>query len=126
METTINLFQGPDKSMIWVLLALLLLTVDGDAQLKPAPIFSDHMVLQRDEPIHIWGKAGPGHKVSIAFNGVNGSSITAPDSSWSIFLRKQKASTVPRTIIISTLGEKITLHDVLVGDVWIASGQSNM
>ena len=112
--------------MIWVLLALLLLPVDGDAQLKPAPIFSDHMVLQRDEPIHIWGKAGPGHKVSIAFNGVKGSSITAPDSSWSIFLRKQKASTVPRTIIISTPGEKITLHDVLVGDVWIASGQSNM
>jgi sialate O-acetylesterase len=110
--------------MKWIILLLLPLT--GFAQLHPANIFSDNMVLQRDKPIHIWGKAKPGDAITVAFAGTLQTAITAKDSSWSIYFPKQKANATPQSIIIKSNAQNIQLKNVLIGDIWICSGQSNM
>ena len=82
------------------------------------------MVLQRDKPIHIWGWSDPGEKVSVTLHGI--SRAVAGDSlgNWSLFLPPE-SSGGPYQIIVSG-SNKIVLDDVLIGDVWFASGQSNM
>jgi sialate O-acetylesterase len=87
-------------------------------------ILSSHMVLQREQPIHIWGWAQPGEVVSAELNGSSQSATTNATGHWSIYLAPQKAGgPFPLTVKASNT---IVLDDVLVGDVWFASGQSNM
>ncbi len=87
-------------------------------------IFSDHMVLQRDQNIKIWGKATPDEKVRVTFNQQKAEIIAEEDSSWQVTLAPEPAGG-PFELTIS--GENtITLSDILVGEVWLASGQSNM
>lgn len=84
-------------------------------------LIRDSMILQRDMPIKCWGWATPGEKVTVKFNGKSYSARTAKDSTWTITMPAMKAGG-PYTININ----QITLHDVLIGDVWVCSGQSNM
>jgi sialate O-acetylesterase len=84
------------------------------------------MVLQRDEPVHIWGKATPGDRVSISFGVENRFTIVPKDSSWNIYLKEQKANTKAQSIFISCGDKRVELKNILIGDVWLASGQSNM
>src|SRR5689334_13210268 len=108
------------------LVSFLFFPLVSVGQLKLAKIFSDNMVLQRDEPIHIWGKAADGERVSISLAGEDKFTLVAKDSSWNIFFKKQKANTKAQSIFISSGDEKLELKNILIGDVWIASGQSNM
>ncbi len=87
-------------------------------------ILSNHAVLQRDQPIHIWGWAEPGETVTVSFNGA--SQTTAADrlGAWSVYLPPQTAGGPFQLTIAGT--NKIVLDDILLGDVWFASGQSNM
>ena len=87
-------------------------------------ILSSHMVLQRDCPIHIWGWAAPGEKVSVAFHGASGDAVADSLGNWSLFLAPQPAGG-PYQLTVNGANQ-ILLDDVLVGDVWFASGQSNM
>jgi sialate O-acetylesterase len=82
------------------------------------------MVLQRERPIHLWGWSAPGEKISVTLHGV--SRTTAGDTlgSWSVFLPPEAAGG-PYQLTV-TGGNQIVLEDVLIGDVWLASGQSNM
>jgi sialate O-acetylesterase len=82
------------------------------------------MVLQRERPIHLWGWSAPGEKISVALHGV--SRTTAGDSlgNWSVFLPPEAAGG-PYKLTVSG-GNQIVLEDILIGDVWLASGQSNM
>ncbi|HXD76711.1 MAG TPA: sialate O-acetylesterase [Puia sp.] len=85
---------------------------------------TDSMVLQRDLKINIWGWASKGERVTVRFKGNTYRSKTGPDGKWAVQLRAMEAGG-PYTMEISGKN-KIVLHDILIGDVWLCSGQSNM
>ena len=82
------------------------------------------MVLQREMPIHIWGWADPGERVSVAFHDVSRGTLADSLGNWSVFLPPESAGGPYQLTIGSS--NQIVLDDILVGDVWFASGQSNM
>jgi sialate O-acetylesterase len=82
------------------------------------------MVLQRGQPVHVWGKAAAGEAVSVAFRGASRSATADPDGVWSVWLPSSEAGGPFEMTVKGT--NTIALRDVLVGDVWVASGQSNM
>jgi sialate O-acetylesterase len=96
------------------------------AQLKLAKIFSDNMLLQREQPIHIWGKSIPGTRVTVLFAKERRNAVVQNDSTWVVSLPKQNANTQPQPVFIISGNEKITLKNILIGDVWLCIGQSNM
>jgi sialate O-acetylesterase len=89
-------------------------------------VFQSHMVLQRDKPIRIWGWAAPGEPVAVAFGGDRKSVRAEADRSWSVTLQAQPANATPQQLVVQGLSATVTLDDVLVGDVWLLGGQSNM
>jgi len=93
---------------------------------QPASLFSDHMVLQRDANVPVWGTADAGSKVSVSFAGQTVTATSHRDGNWKVSLKPLKASSSPQTMKISSGGQTISVNNVLVGDVWIGSGQSNM
>ena len=97
------------------------------AQVTLPRILTDHMVLQRNLPVHIWGKAAPGEEVAVSFRGETRSTRTGALGRWSVYL-KPGAAGGPFLLTVrgTAAAQTITLRDVLVGDVWLASGQSNM
>ena len=96
------------------------------AQIGLPKVIGDNMVLQQGEPAAIWGSGIPGRKVSVRFAGQNVRTTVGDDGSWMLKLAPMEASFEPRTMTISDGKTTIRLHDVLVGEVWLASGQSNM
>jgi sialate O-acetylesterase len=94
------------------------------AQVKPSALFGDHMVLQRDIPVPVWGTADPGETVTVTFDGQSRSTAAGADGKWMVRLHKLKAGGPYEMEIRGR--NAITFHDVLVGEVWLASGQSNM
>lgn len=95
------------------------------ADVKMPAIFGDHMVLQRDLGVPFWGTAEPGEEVTVAAGGDQAQTKAGPDGKWSLKLGKLKASAEPIEVTV-TGKNKIVFKDVLVGDVWVCSGQSNM
>lgn len=89
-------------------------------------LFQSNMVIQRDKPIRLWGWAQPGEKVTVTFGGQSQSSAAAADRSWRAELPAMPASSEPRTIVVQGKDSKIDLENILVGDVWLLGGQSNM
>jgi sialate O-acetylesterase len=94
------------------------------AQVKLPRLVRDSMVLQRDAKINIWGWAAAGEKVNIKFNGKNYKTITAANGKWLLQLSPTKAGGPYSMDIVAS--NRITLKDILIGDVWLCSGQSNM
>ena len=87
-------------------------------------MLSDHAVLQRQMPVHIWGWAETGEKVTVSFHGQTQTSVADDLGRWSVFLRPEQAG---GPYVLTVQGSNtIRLEDILVGDVWFASGQSNM
>jgi sialate O-acetylesterase len=95
------------------------------AEVKLPALFSDHMVLQRDQPAKVWGWATPGEEVKVQIAGQTKTAKTADDGSWSVQLDPLPAGG-PHTLTIACADSTRTIQDVLVGEVWICSGQSNM
>jgi sialate O-acetylesterase len=91
------------------------------AEIKLPYLIADHMVVQRDLPVHIWGKADPGESVAVDFRGTHRTATTDSLGRWSVYLPPGAAGG-PFSLTIN----HTVLNDVLVGDVWVASGQSNM
>jgi sialate O-acetylesterase len=122
---------GPaDSSMkvrIAVLQVLCLLTfcTRGMAEIRLPHALSDHAVLQRDRPIHLWGWATPGVRLTARFHGQDAAAIADPLGRWSLYLKPESAGG-PYVLTISGDGPEKRVGDLLVGDVWVASGQSNM
>lgn len=111
------------------LVAGLLLANSARADVKVPSIFSSHMVLQQNQKNKVWGKAEPGEKVTVTIGGMAArpAKTTTADGAgnWSVLLDPMPANEHPSTLTIA--GENtITLTDVLVGEVWVCSGQSNM
>ncbi|HZX25744.1 MAG TPA: sialate O-acetylesterase, partial [Telluria sp.] len=95
------------------------------AELELARIFSDHAVLQRDQPIAIWGRADAGSKLSLSLGGRTVSGNADAHGKWRLELPPQPAGG-PYTLTVAAGGKTISRADVLVGDVYLCSGQSNM
>ena len=103
---------------------LSVITHSLQADVKLPGIFQSHMVLQRDRPLVIWGKADPGEQVRVRIGDLSGTAVTANDSSWRIGLPAMSAG---GPYLLHVEGKNaIELADVLVGDVWVCGGQSNM
>ena len=96
------------------------------AQLKLAKIFSDDMLLQRNQPVWIWGKAIPGKSVQVLFANEKRNTLVQSDSSWAVIFNKQKASIQPQSFSVISGDEKIVIKNILIGDLWLCIGQSNM
>ncbi|GGG49809.1 9-O-acetylesterase [Hymenobacter glacieicola] len=102
----------------------MLVPTETNAQVRLPRLVSDGMVLQRDTKVNIWGWAAPGEKVVLQFNGQTYQTAAGKDGKWQLSLPALKAGG-PYQLDI-TASNRITLKDVLVGDVWLLSGQSNM
>lgn len=116
----------PVKFMIKIVVAFFVIHLNGVvwADVQPCHIFSDHAVIQRDREVAIWGVADEGEVVTVQFNGQK-ESATAHEGRWSIQLKPMPANSHPQSMKISGNNE-ITIQDLLIGDVWICAGQSNM
>lgn len=95
------------------------------AEVTLPAVLSSHMVLQRDKPVPVWGWAQSGEKVTVAFAGQSQETTTGADGKWMVKLSPMPANAVPQTLEVQGKN-KIELTDVLVGEVWLGSGQSNM
>lgn len=91
----------------------------------PSGLFQDGAVLQRDMKVPVWGKAQPGEKVTVAFAGQSKTASAGPDGKWTVALDPLPADATPHDLVISG-SNTVTVKNVLVGEVWLASGQSNM
>jgi sialate O-acetylesterase len=107
-------------------LSIVLLPFFASAQLKVAKIFSNNMVLQREMPVRIWGKALPGMAITGSFANEKINETVQKDSGWVLVFKKQKANARPQSIILISKEETIELKNILIGDVWLCIGQSNM
>ena len=117
----------------------LLKASETDAKTLLHPLFADHAVLQRDVTVPVWGWAAPGSMIMVSFAGQEKNATTGRDGKWMVSLDPMKASNNGSKLIVTSTGanpapsgaisgkmERVLISDVLVGDVWICSGQSNM
>ena len=105
--------------------AALCVATAAHADVKLHRIFTDHMVLQRDMGVKVWGWADPGEKVIVRFGGQSLSATTGENGRWSVKLAPMNANATPQNLAVAGKN-KIELTDILVGDIWLCSGQSNM
>ncbi len=107
-------------------LALAQAEIEGEPAILLPWVIADHMVLQRDRPVPIWGDCTPGATVVVRFGDSEATTRAANDGSWRVDLPAQVASNRPRPLRIAADSEQLQIEDVLVGDVWLCAGQSNM
>ncbi len=88
--------------------------------------FQSNMVIQRDKPIHIWGWAAPEEKVTVSFAGQTAETTATADRSWTVTLDALPANSAAQELAIKGADETLKLENVVVGDVWVLGGQSNM
>ena len=99
---------------------------DSKYSLHLSKIFANEMVLQRDKPVPVWGKAKAGSKVTVSFSGQLKSTHAGTDGKWKIVLDPLKTNAKNQTLTVTSGSQKVECLNVLVGEVWLASGQSNM
>ncbi len=117
------------REMLAVLLvvgAFTVLFVPSDAAVRLPAIFSDHMVLQRDRPVPVWGWASPGETVTVRCATASATTVADKDGRWKTTLPAMPASETPVQMTVTSSDSTVTVSDILVGDVWVCSGQSNM
>lgn len=103
------------------LLAFLGLSLLAVAEVRLAHLFSDDMVLQREKPVPVWGTAAPGERVTVQFAGQSVSALAGADGKWLLRLRPLRASHEPREMLVTGRNE-VRVRNVVVGDVWLCSG----
>lgn len=90
-----------------------------------AAVFTDHMVLQRNKPVQVYGRASAGERVRVRFQGMSRETAADTEGKWKVVFPAQKAGG-PYALTVSAAHREVVLNDILVGDVWLCSGQSNM
>ena len=108
-----------------VVLSFIFACVPAFADVTLAPVFTDHAVLQREKPLPVWGNADAGEHVTVNFAGQTIGTVADKDGRWMVYLAPLTASAKPAELVV-TGNNTVRLTDVLVGDVWLCSGQSNM
>jgi sialate O-acetylesterase len=98
----------------------------AQADVKLASVFSDNMVLQRDQRLPIWGTADAGLNVEVGIGDKRANAVSDTNGNWRVVLDAMPASTNPLTLKVSAADKQVSLSNILVGDVWLCSGQSNM
>ena len=121
---TRKLFGGPYLFLFAILMTAVGLPVRA-ADLKLASYFSDHMVLQRDQPICVWGTGTANAVIQVKLGSDSAEATAAPDGHWQVLLKPLPAGG-PYLLQTTSASGAVKLSDVLVGDVWLCSGQSNM
>ena len=109
-----------------VLYIVVLGSVELYSQLSLNRIFTDYMVLQRNEPVTIWGEGKPGSEVEVVFAKTMVKTQVAADATWSLKLPAQHTNLTGQQLRVYSGNEEILLENILVGDVWLCLGQSNM
>ena len=107
---------------------MLSLCASASADVRLPNLFSDHMVLQRDKTVRVWGWAAPGEKVTVRFAEQMKTATASADGEWQVSLDPMPACATGRTLTVTSQisNVKSQINDVLVGEVWVSSGQSNM
>ncbi len=105
---------------------VLLSGAQAQAEITLPKVLASHMVVQRNLPVHVWGMAAPNEQVSVSFRGETESTTASELGRWSLYLKPGAAGGPFQMKVSGKDGQPVTLDDVLVGDVWVASGQSNM
>lgn len=134
--------QLPSSVVVPFLVTIALLTAPALAQQLPqhdvidvpaiAPglctsnVFQSHMVVQRDQPVVVWGWASPDEEVVVSFGVDRQTTRAAADRAWRVTLAAQPANATPQQLLVQGKEQRLVLDDVLVGDVWVLGGQSNM
>lgn len=115
------------RTFITLILLALPFVAPLHASLQLASPFTDNMVLQRDQTVPVWGWCDAGEKVEVRFGAQVAETIGNSEGHWRVNLKPLQASFEAETLTVSTgSGERIELQDIVVGEVWICSGQSNM
>ena len=99
---------------------------EAEAKVVPATPFADNMVLQRERAVPVWGTADAGEKVTVSFAGQTKATTADAAGKWSVTLDPMPASKESRVLRITGKNNAEEIKNVLVGEVWFASGQSNM
>ncbi len=119
------MFRTLQLQLLLCSMLTLAITSDALADVKLPAILDSQMVIQRDVPIHVWGSADSGEEVAVNFGDNSASTTADKNGKWAVELPAMKADGKSHTMTI-TANNKIKLDDILIGDVWIGSGQSNM
>ncbi|MBI1373697.1 MAG: sialate O-acetylesterase [Phycisphaera sp.] len=112
-------------SLLTALLLTALAAPAAHADVALPVIFNSHMVIQRDKPVNVWGRADKGEQVTVTFDGQTASATAGDDGKWALQLKPMKANATPQSLTIKG-NNTLELTDVLIGEVWLCSGQSNM
>lgn len=104
---------------------LLLVQIQSYAQLKLSRLFSDHVVLQRQKTVPVWGWAKPKEKVTVILAGQKQIAITDASGKWMVKFAPMEAGG-PHQLTVTAKSGKLEVNDILMGEVWVCSGQSNM
>lgn len=129
MEVRISQFRHTLRCVLTIISTLAVFSVLPDSNVRadvrlPA-VLNSHMVLQRDMPVPVWGRADPGEDITVSIDGQKSTTSADNDGRWKTVLPAMKADGRTHTLTVSGKNT-ITLEDILVGDVWVGSGQSNM
>ena len=112
------------KNIFLMVTAILLININAGATIRLPKIFGDSMILQRGIAIPVWGWAAKNEKISVAFNRQYKQTKAGRDGFWRINLDQEKEG---GPYVLTVKGQNtIVINNVLVGDVWVCSGQSNM
>lgn len=116
------------KNLFIAMLAPLAIALNLSAELTLPTLFTDQMVLQRNQTVPVWGTAEPGSAVTVEFADQKKTVVTSDSATWRIDLDPMIASSTPRNLTLhsSSGNQQLKITKVLVGDVWLCSGQSNM
>lgn len=116
----------PVTILIGLFLAFAVTLTTAAQALQLPSVLSDHMVLQRDAGVPVWGWATPGAEVTVRFKGQTLTAKADADGSWRVDLAPLEASAEPAELEVASEDQRLVVKDVLVGEVWLCSGQSNM
>ena len=122
-----NRFFRVGLSRLIIGAAVVSLVLNSKAEVALHPLFCDGMVLQRDAEAPVWGWASPGETITIEFGGARKATTAGANGKWVVRLSPMPASNVPRVMTVSGAGgSRNEIGNVVVGDVWLCGGQSNM
>lgn len=113
------------KLLLLCAACLAVCALSASAEVKLADIFADRMVLQRSQPITVWGMASPNEKVKVSLGGAEAVAEADGEGAWQATLPAREASG-PFEFKVAGAGSERTLREIMIGDVWLVAGQSNM
>ncbi len=115
------------RTLCYLCLAVVLISISLGAEIKLPSILGNNMVIQKDQPINIWGQAEPEEQITVQLDGEMASVSADENGLWDVTLNPREAKGQSLQMTISgTKSQQILLENILVGEVWVCSGQSNM